>query len=235
MALRLAYALDESSGAFAEASGGTSGTLTATGSYVAGHTGNGIQSSTGDPAGTVEGSPLLTSGSWTAITVMAWFKNAGNSGDMLAAITGAPTDVFGFKFASSTEIAVWCRTNTTHYEFSGYTHGVGVGSWLHIAMTWSAADTTQRMFLNGSQVDSASHAGATLVGNMTRLSLAGGDTGWGSGPGATPIDDFRLFDSAESGANITTYMNTPVGGGAPAAPLLPMIIRRPAVIRAAYW
>lgn len=237
MALRLAYALDESSGAFAEASGGPSGALTGTGSYVTGHTGNAIQSSTSAPGGTVTGSPVISSSAWTAITVMFWVKQVANDGDIIAGqVSGDTVSLFGFKLASSgTEIASWFRSNSGEVQSGWVTHGVGTGQWLHVAMTWSSTDTTQRLFINGSQSDATSTAGSTLNGNLTYLALAGGHAVWNSGPSATPIDDFRMFDSAESGASITTYMNTPVGGGAPAAPLAPVIIRRPAVIRAAYW
>lgn len=212
MAVRLQYSFDEASGNFLENGGGPAGSLTGVGSRTTGHTGNALTSSSGAPGGTVTGSPVIASGAWTAVTVMAWIQRGTAAGDCLVMWDGAG-DMVGVKLGSSgANAGGWIRTNSNVNELVPAHGAGGTGTWIHVAIVWAAADNTLRIFINGSQVTSGGLTGATLFGNISTIEVMGSNVlSWNSGPSA-PIDDVRLFDSAESGASITTWMNTPVGG-----------------------
>lgn len=217
MAVQLQYAFNESSGTtFAEASGGPSGTVQSGGSFVAGNTGNALVTSNNFAAGIVTGSPLLATTNWTGLTVMCWFK-VNIAGDNLALWDGT-YNWFGIGFNAATNIKTWLDVGAFS-ETSPYTHGVGVGSWFHCAATWSAATDVLSLFVNG--VSAATIGlGGTTIGRPTSELNIGGAT-WASSANAA-VDDLRIFDTALTGSEITTQMNTPVG--APAAAVPPSLV-----------
>lgn len=212
MALRLEYGFDEASGSFLESSGGASGTLSAGGSRVTGHTGSAIQTTSGsNSAGIVVGSPIVASSTWTGFTIMCWIKRGTADGDFMAGFAGGSNDSFGLKLASSgNNFGGWFQTNSAFYD-NNAAHSVTSGTWLHVALTWSSAGTA-RLFVNGVQIHSASVAGSTAEGNFTSIEIGG--VNWGGSP-LVPVDDLRVFDSAEDAASITSWMNTPVSSAGP--------------------
>lgn len=208
MALRLAYSFDEGSGSeFNESSGGPSGTIPSGSSFTAGKNGSALVASNDNPAGQITGSPIINSGTWSAVTFMAWIKRA-SEGDALAVFAGG--DMAGLKFAAGgSQIACWQKTESSYYEFSPISHGVASGEWMHVAWTWSATDEIVRLFVDGSEVASNALSGTTLMGDISSIDL-GGVTIW---TGANPfcaIDDFRVFDEALGESDIQSWMSTPV-------------------------
>jgi hypothetical protein len=239
MTVRLQYAFDEGSGTtFAEASAGPTGNLV-TGTWVTGHTGTGLQSNSSSVlagrVGTLGGSAIISSSAWTALTVMCWTKLGAVDGQFagiqFSNRAGADSTAFGQNPSGvSGHVSCWLFTNSADSEVD-VASGVTTGAWYHHAYTWSTAGTL-RMYVNGAQVGSTALAGSNLGGDIRYIQIGKVDEAWSTAP-QQPIDDFRIFDSAEDASSITTWMNTPVGGAAvvPRSPFL----RTQAVRRANNW
>lgn len=85
------------------------------------------------------------------------------------------------------------------------------GTWRHYCATYVRSTGICRMLVNGVQTGSqsfASGAGTQLTTNADRINMAEWST---TGPA---IDDLRFFSNVPTDAEITTYMNTAVTGGA---------------------
>jgi chitodextrinase len=80
--------------------------------------------------------------------------------------------------------------------------------WTHLAQTYDG--TTLRLYVNGTQVASAPHAGALQV-TASPLSI-GGSLAYGEFFQGR-IDDARVYNRALSPAEIQADMTTPIGGG----------------------
>ncbi len=72
-----------------------------------------------------------------------------------------------------------------------------------------------RLFRGGAQIATASRAGSITVG--TGALYLGGNNVWAEWF-AGQMDDVRVYDKALTAAQITTDMNTPVGGAPPPPP-----------------
>lgn len=77
------------------------------------------------------------------------------------------------------------------------------GTWAHLALTFDG--TTIKLYKDGSLVTSVTNSGS--LANTGTLYLAGHAS---AGTGRATVDDVRYFNTDES-ANITAWMNTPVG------------------------
>lgn len=219
MAVRLQYSFNEASGTtLLEASGGPSGVLDGNGARVTGKNGTAVSNINGgyaSRAATVSGlaSTLLTS-TWTAWTLMCWVQVGSNgNSDYGTAVNSGGSDAWGISLPSATQAKFWFKSNTGTTDTPIYTHGLSSGTWMHLAATWSAASGVLKLFTDGVERSSTARGGSTINVDVDVIWLCG--VPWTS-PSTNPLDDFRLFDSAEDAASITTWMNTPVGGAPPA-------------------
>lgn len=224
MAVRLQYGLDEGSGStFAEASGGPSGALVS-GSWVTGHTGTALQSTSSSVlagrVGTYGGAALIASSTWTALTLMCWTKMGAVDGQILGLQftnrSGSDSCALGQNPGGAAgHVGGWLYIGTTVGEVD-IAGGITTGTWYHQALTWSSAGTL-RLFVNGVEAGSVSLAGSNLVGSIDYIQIGKVDESWSTSP-QQPVDDIRIFDTAEDAASITSWMNTPVGGAAAGKP-----------------
>ena len=80
-----------------------------------------------------------------------------------------------------------------------------LNAWTHVAMTWDG--TTQRLFINGTQV--ATRAVAGTLPNSTGALRFGGNNVW-SEWFAGRLDEIRIYNRALTAAEISADMNTSV-------------------------
>ena len=120
--------------------------------------------------------------------------------------------------------SLYANTNTTRpstdllisgtdRELRGPT-ALPLNSWSHLAATYDG--TTQRLYLNGTQVASRPQTGPTTT-SSGQLRI-GANTIWTNEPFAGRIDDIRIYSRALTAAAIQTDMNTRVPATAPTAP-----------------
>ena len=96
------------------------------------------------------------------------------------------------------------------------TAAVPVGLWTHLAATYDG--TTQRLYVNGTQVSSLAVAG-TIITSTSPLKI-GGNAIWGEWFNGT-IDEIRIYNRALTATEIQTDMNTSItapDGQPPSAP-----------------
>ena len=86
---------------------------------------------------------------------------------------------------------------------------LALNTWTHLAATFDGA--TLRLFVNGTQVSSISHAG-TIATSPNPLGI-GGDSLYGQYFSGR-IDEVRIYNTALTAAQVQTDMNTAIGGSA---------------------
>jgi hypothetical protein len=101
---------------------------------------------------------------------------------------------------------------TTGDLFSNGTAQLPLNAWSHLAMSWDG--TTQRLYVNGTQVASRA-VGGTLVNSMGALRF-GGNGVW-SEWFAGRLDEIRVYDRALTQAELQGDMTKPVTGSGLAA------------------
>ena len=196
-----ALSFDEASGNFLDYSGnGRDVTLTGALTRVAGRTLNGASqtSAAADSAG-----PSLTGLQTAEFTVMAWVKRSSNSVDgWLCEIKDAGSGDRGILFLSGN---VQIRARNSGGTVSNVsTAQPTVGTWYHVAGSYSTSDAKVHLYINGSEIGTGTALTGPLKTTSTSSSLF--DT-LGT---ETVVDDVRYFGSALTASEITTWMNTPV-------------------------
>lgn len=201
MTLLAAYSFDTDG---SDATGNGHGfTLGAGLTLQTGHTNTGLrhESTAADSAG-----PAIF-GQTAQRTLMCWVKRTSNSVDgwiVEMKDGGGNTGVWGFLFTSGN---VQARTkNPSSTVFTVQTTQPTVNVWYHIAMTFDG--TKLHLYINGTEVGTGTTVtGGALITSATIFPFM--DTVGTE----TVIDDVRIYDTALSGAQITTDMNTPVSAG----------------------
>lgn len=202
-----AYAFSEGSGLTSADASGNGNTLTLNGtSWTTGHTGSGITNT----ALTQGASSTLTAPT-AALTLMAWIRPlALTSGDTNFALgfldNGGSTCVGVFTqrgdFGTSNVLQCDLRIGSL---IPAHGSALTVGTWVHVAVTYDGSAI--RLYQNASLVDTVAASGTITSGDG--FYVAGWNTG-GVNDTDVDIDDVRVFNSALSGAEVTTAMNTPV-------------------------
>lgn len=204
------YGFPEGSGTTSADQSGNGHTLAASGTpwdVGAGHTGNGAHARMS--AGNI--GPNVNQPSWT---VMAWVKvttepGAGTFRSIIGG--GSPNDFFFEISGASGSMAVDCYSGSSGEPVSAANLSTGV--WFHAACVTSGTAAGQsQIYINGAA------SGAAGNGNATGVNFGTGTWDFAADAGGSPtlagiVDDVRIFSGALTGAEITAWMNTPVGGG----------------------
>ena len=216
MALLAEYGFEtDTSPTFTDLSGnGHTGTLAGSATWNAtGHSSSGrITNPSGRSAGsgmTVPRSGLEPS---TAVTVMCWVRLTANDGSYQVAVSkgrAAAGDSYAIysHFQASGAPAFYLNTTNGEIRADGAAGSMTLNTWRHVAGTYDGASA--KFYLDGTLVSTVAGTGTlvydtTNLGVMTSLSFpAESLTG--------DVDDVRIYDTALTGAEITTLMGTPAG------------------------
>src|SRR6478752_359629 len=188
-------------------------TIVGTPSVAGGHTGNGAIAS---PTNRFEGKPGANS-SLTSWTFMAWVK--------VNSLTPAYQTILGDGVVLYSGInsngSMDCYPGTGPATSAAGV--VTVGTWVHYAAVNNAGSL--QIYVNGVASGSAATGAALNFGGATTYEV--GSYGTGTEPIDGIIDDLRIFDTALTAGQITTWMNTPAGAPAAAASPSPFILVPP--------
>jgi hypothetical protein len=212
-----AYNADEASGPFLDVSG-NGRDIALTGAIIRTAAGTGYTYGGAHPnakgmshstTAAESGGPALPGLQPLNCTLMAWVKRTNNSqiGWFGELKTGGSGDR-GILLGLSGNVAFRCRNASNTAATPGFAQPA-VGTWYHVAGTYSAADALVRLFINGSQVASAALT-PPLKTTSTGTHLF--DT---LGP-ETIIRDLQYHDLALTAAEITALMSVPVSAAVPA-------------------
>lgn len=138
-------------------------------------------------------------------TVMAWvypLKNGHIAVGVRDDIAGG-TDAWGFGLESN-GLKAWVRTEIDAYN--AFAPTLPTNTWAHIALTVETG--TMRLYVNGVQAGTGTYSGTPNTTGSPGMAW-GGYERWGS-YGIARVDEIRVFDTALTAEQITTYMNTPV-------------------------
>lgn len=204
MSLRLAYAFDEGTGdTFTPLTppGGPSGTLSGHAGWSPGVHGTALAYPWGGEwiASAVTGSPVVDSNTWDSFTLSMWVRpTLGDEHRIPFVIHHGGGDWIGLNItAAGGSASGW---------FAGAPlPGLGAfpyGQWTHIAYTWDG--TTARAYRNGTQ---EAFTPVSSIHAITRIEL--GCAPWH--PHGGDVDDLRIYDHAQTPAEITADMARGVG------------------------
>lgn len=169
----------------------------------------------------------------TAVTFMCWARRTGSTYGW-GQIFGRCNDDTGFGdafsfyldgnfnstggFAVTTHLASGFNITDTNAQTS---LRLPLNTWCHIAATWSQADATLRVYMDGSLVVTAGIG----TGSDTLYYGAGGTTSrhfnilvneqFSDIGNQIELDDVRVFDTVLDITSVNTYLNTPAGGVVP--------------------
>lgn len=145
----------------------------------------------GGAAGGPTWSGALGAGSVSSYTMMGWLRIDSGSGTVAV----PPGAVWNFTWSITT-------TAVTFEGGSGEVTGpITAGVWTHVAV--QSNGTNVRIFIDGVQQPENWASSAMDIGS--------GSWSLPDFPGA--VDEFRVFDTMLSQAEIATWMDTPIGGG----------------------
>lgn len=188
----------------------------------------GLTTGQGGTAGVADGTTYARSGAnailrpATAVTWMCWLRRTGTPS--WGAIMGYANNAgwglaYGFYTQSddAAKIHMNLTSNLGETETPNNSNILTLNTWVHVAGVWAAADTTLRLFVNGSQSQTWSRTGANvLYDNASHgFGLFRSDQFTGEMASALEMDEARVFDTALSGSEIITEMNTRSGAAAP--------------------
>lgn len=211
-----AYGMNESSGTTVADTSGRNNTGTATDTtHVPGKYGQGLSfNGTTSWVDVADHSSLrLTS----ALTVSAWVRPS--------SVWGWRTVVMKELSAGGAAYALYASDGDTPAGFFSTTFGDGgpegagpllANTWTHLAVTYSGS--TARLFVNGTQVGT-SPIPAGLMADAGPLRI-GGNSVWTNEFFSGVIDEVRVYNIAQTAAQVQADMNTPVGGTGGGATLL---------------
>jgi hypothetical protein len=212
-----AWGFEETGGtATADASGnGHTGTLVNGPARVAGRYGQGLSFDGVNDLVTVADSALLDL--TTGMTLSAWVRPTTTSGWRTVLLKEAPGTLAYGLYSSGDGV------RPSGYVRVGGNDSAAIGpsalsttAWSYLAVTYDG--TTIRLYVNGTQVATQARTGA-MSASANPLQIGGNNvwSEWFSGL----IDEVRVYNRALTAAEITTDMNTPVGGGLPLRPAAP--------------
>ena len=196
MAIFAEYSFDEGTGTTAADNTGNGHTLTGVPGWGAGHTGSGL--ATSNQAG-----PQLTTGTdLSTFTIEFWVKfTATGSWQSFAEMNDG--SYLWFEIDGSGALDVY-------HDPGGLSLNGGTlsgGAWHHLA--YVHGPTTSELFVDGASVSSAA-SGSQILSGSYGLYIGGSS----DQPGTCVVDDFRLYDTALTAAEVAADMSTPVGGSA---------------------
>ena len=146
----------------------------------------------------------LTSG----MTLEAWVKPSSLTGWRNVMLKEMPGYLTYAMYASNGSAPAGYIYNSALREAKG-TAAISTTAWTHIATTFNGSKLL--FYVNGALVRTTNTNGAILT-SAGRLTI-GGNYVWSDEFYAGLIDDVRVYNRALSAAEITTDMNTAIGGG----------------------
>lgn len=180
-----------------------------------GKNGGGLDAGFGPNSGSGVSIPRTGLEPTTALTVMGWFTNTNTNTYRAAISKGRAGLADSYALYASYDVAyrphfdlattagtVSCDAGTTVMS-DGFFH--------HLAATWDGA--AAKLYVDGSLVDTKSLAGTISYDTSIGLWIGGS----GSFPGEAlggKADDVRIYSHALTAGEISSAMNTPVGGAA---------------------
>jgi hypothetical protein len=197
VSLIAAYSFEETSGPSSADMTGNGHTITVN-AFGTGHTGQGAVGSSSASAAAYASTMLAAP---SAFTVMCWAKPVTVSGnpDIITMLDSSASTYVGAYWSDSTHIKLDVQDSAGYTESSPV--ALPVGSWTHIAIVVAASTVT--MYFGGVQVAQITRAGT--LGDQIGPYLGG----HGSKGGGT-YDDVRVFNTALTASDVTTWMGTPV-------------------------
>ena len=213
------YGFDAGSGTTAADQSGNANTGTLTNATwagaAAGKFGNALSfNGTSASVSVADSSSLdLTNG----MTIEGWVKPTTSSGWQTLIVKERPGDlVYGLYASSATNRPQSQVTIGSTARLLDGTATVPAGSWTHLAATYDG--TTQRLYVNGTQVSTLAVAG-TIVTSSSPVKI-GGNSIWGEWFNGL-IDEVRIYNRALSAGEIQADMNTSVSSPDASAPGAP--------------
>jgi glucose/arabinose dehydrogenase/PKD repeat protein len=200
-----AFAFDEGSGSsVADASGGgNNGSLTGTTWATNGKYGKALNFNGSSSRVTIADAPSLHLAN--AMTLEAWvYPTVVNSGWRDILYKGNDNYYLSATTTSSSRPAGGGIIGGSYSEVFG-TAALPANSWAHLAVTYDGA--ALRLYVNGTQVSTTAKTGG--IATSTNPLTIGSDPIYGQYFQGM-IDDIRVYDSALTGSQIQTDMNTPV-------------------------
>jgi hypothetical protein len=210
-----AYGFEEGSGAVVNDStgNGLTGTLSNVAWSTAGKYGNALSFNGTNSWVTVADNALLHL--TTGMTVEAWVKPTlidSWEAVLIKEATGDLTyglyaDNFGNDVNGPHRPGIYVKKGSTTYYTLG-TAQVPLNAWTHLAATYDGANL--RIYVNGTLASTKALTGS--LNTSTAPLRMGGDSVWSEFFNGL-IDEVRVYNTALTAAQITTDMNTPIGGG----------------------
>jgi hypothetical protein len=147
----------------------------------------------------------------TGMTLEAWVKPTATSTDWSCAVLkersgGLAYGLYATDGAAQPPAGYIDKSGTDYHATSGTL--LPLNAWSYLSTTYDG--TTIRLYVNGTQVATKSVSGSII--SSTAPLRFGGDSVWGEYFTGL-IDEVRVYNTALTAAQITTDMNTPIGGG----------------------
>ena len=200
-----AYNFNETSGATVIDSSGNNltGTISGATRTAAGHAGQALTFDGVNDWVTVNDTAVLDV---TRVTIEAWVRpttlNGWRSVVLKESASGLAYALYAYDNAPRP--AAYVNVGGIDREVQGTAAPV-LNGWTHLAVTYDG--TTERLYMNGTQVGTRAVAGNIAVSNLPLR--IGGNAPWGEFF-AGQIDDVRIYNRALTAAEIATDMATPV-------------------------
>jgi predicted ribosomally synthesized peptide with SipW-like signal peptide len=192
-------------GSAADLSGnGYDGTLTNQGTYVDGRSGQGVSfDGTGGYANVSDADGL---DGFSSLTISAWFRldGAGGAANTLVRKNDAyllqrtSGDYISFAVWDG-GLADWKAVQTRVFDAGDY------GTWHHAAGVFDSEEQTYALYLDGSEVDSATTSATTVAESSAPLTIGGLEDQF-SVDGA--LDDVRIYSRALSASEVQSLYDT---------------------------
>ena len=200
MALLSEYGFNEGSGLTAADSSGNGYDLTASNSSTSWSAGGKTESGTLREFTGVVG-PNSSKSSWT---VMAWVKRTGTWSGFAGILTSPDNNFYLEADANNAYIPNCYADITTAFA----TTPLPLNNWVHVAVV-STSNNIQ-LFVNGAAEGANEAANAMNFGNSVWVVNPTAVTGNENSDFVGIVDEVRVFDTALTAGQITTYMNTPI-------------------------